>query len=467
LFLPTVSFNLKNSQSTTPVLTMSHKPPLRISLFLAVIVIIICRLHHASSADICEKTTRGLRRQKACSFPFIYQNRLYTTCTSDGRRGSSVWCAVKTDDDGKYIEGEWGWCHGSCKKSAKPGTPVGRTGNRATTSTTTTTTTTTRTTTTTTTTTKRPTTRRATTAGPIYEPEYAGGDYLPNAEDATCGTDTKAGQIVGGDDAKLGEYPFIAILGYRPIKKKARDIYFNCGGSLINRRYVLTAAHCFDNEGKYNNIAIVRIGELNLNEERDCRRCEEAIDYQVQFNPDVTLHEEWNSSNVKNANDIALIRLPSPVDTDNYRSPGLMPVCLNWNQDPDLVPTREHWVAGWGKTYDRADSNDRAETGGSTSKLQQLKVPIYNLNECKDKWPGFTRGLPEDKLLCAGGERGKDSCQGDSGGPLIAKGPDDFGDIMYQVGVVSFGTKTCAKSLPGIYTRVDHYIPWIKENLRP
>ena len=39
------------------------------------------------------------------------------------------------------------------------------------------------------------------------------GDYLPNEQDQTCGIFTKTGYIVGGEDAKIGEFPFLAALG--------------------------------------------------------------------------------------------------------------------------------------------------------------------------------------------------------------------------------------------------------------
>jgi len=71
------------------------------------------------------------------------------------------------------------------------------------------------------------------------------GTILPTPTDAinNCGSGVTFGSIVGGHDAKKGAYPFIAALGYKNAKNNANElpIIFACGGSLINRRYVLTA----------------------------------------------------------------------------------------------------------------------------------------------------------------------------------------------------------------------------------
>ena len=63
---------------------------------------------------------------------------------------------------------------------------------------------------------------------------------------------------------------------------------------------------------------------------------------------------------------------------------------------------------------------------------------------------------------------GQDSCQGDSGGPLIAKTSAHSRTlVMYLEGIVSFGTLKCDGKIPGLYTRVSTYIPWILANLKP
>ena len=60
---------------------------------------------------------------------------------------------------------------------------------------------------------------------------------------------------------------------------------------------------------------------------------------------------------------------------------------------------------------------------------------------------------------------GFDACQGDSGGPLVIRETPE--DPWYQIGLVSFGTTYCGVGVPGIYTRITNYLPWIASKLQP
>ena len=55
----------------------------------------------------------------------------------------------------------------------------------------------------------------------------------------------------------------------------------------------------------------------------------------------------------------------------------------------------------------------------------------------------------------------KDSCSGDSGGPLFAT----ESIISYQIGLVSYGTNICGRGIPGVYTKVAAYLPWIESKM--
>lgn len=70
------------------------------------------------------------------------------------------------------------------------------------------------------------------------------GTWRPRGDKDECGFRITSSNIIGGDLAKMGEFPFMVLLGY----DIEGDIFYLCGGSLINAKYVLTAAHCISPE---------------------------------------------------------------------------------------------------------------------------------------------------------------------------------------------------------------------------
>ncbi|KAK7067876.1 Transmembrane protease serine 6 [Halocaridina rubra] len=243
--------------------------------------------------------------------------------------------------------------------------------------------------------------------------------------DTTCRCGQKgAARIVGGNDATINEWPWQAALMY------AGSQQF-CGGSLINDRYVLTAAHCI--EGLQASDMNVRLGEHRLSttgETTHVTRSVSQIIGHAQYSPGDEL------------NDIALLKLSSPVTVDQT----VLPVCM-----PPPNPTyanQEATVTGWGTT---------SSGGSSSDTLKEVVVPVLSNTACQATNYGTAI---KDTMLCAG-EAGKDSCQGDSGGPLVFQ---DGGGNYDQIGVVSWGSGCASPGYPGVYTRVNKYLDWIKDN---
>ena len=49
-------------------------------------------------------------------------------------------------------------------------------------------------------------------------------------------------KIIGGEKASIKEFPWLVMIG--PVQNDGTVEIYNCGGSLITKSMVLTAAHC-------------------------------------------------------------------------------------------------------------------------------------------------------------------------------------------------------------------------------
>lgn len=118
-------------------------------------------------------------------------------------------------------------------------------------------------------------------------------------------------------------------------------------------------------------------------------------------------------------------------------------------------------VAGWGATNERG--RDPADA------LQKLFVPVFEGDQCNDVYKNRGGVIDSQSQMCAGGEAGKDSCVGDSGSALMReeKVPNVRTRRWKLLGIVSFGPRLCGtQGVPGVYTRVRHYLPWILDHIR-
>uniref|UniRef100_A0A1Y1LL33 CLIP domain-containing serine protease n=1 Tax=Photinus pyralis TaxID=7054 RepID=A0A1Y1LL33_PHOPY len=275
---------------------------------------------------------------------------------------------------------------------------------------------------------------------------------LPGTD--VCGQDPSK-RIVGGQLTELRQFPWLVLLEY----DKPTGRGFHCGGSLINKNYVLTAAHCIVNIPRSWRLVSVRLGEHQLDADPDCEDgdrpgfedcADSPIDIPVS---EVTLHQQYARREIAKPNDIALVRLSTPV---TY-SKSISPICLPTK--PEFLNNRFNGavmtVAGWGRTENSTQSNTKLK----------LDVPITQDAECRQIYERNGATLT-DKQICAGGRKGQDSCSGDSGGPLmyLERQPDY---IWYLFGIVSFGPTRCGTAaFPGIYTFVPKYLSWIVENMK-
>ena len=230
-------------------------------------------------------------------------------------------------------------------------------------------------------------------------------------------------RIMNGEEAMEEELPYQVSLQYRSnnraISNKEGHI---CGGSLLSSTWVMTAAHCVT---VYTADVLYIVGG--------------TVDISAQDTPvmkvvRIVRHQYDDRTKV---NDIALLEIePAQYTPISLCSSVFNPAGL------DCV------VSGWGHTH---------STGSYTQdRLRKVSLRVVHDQLCRK----MLRGLPWDKntMLCAGGED-KDACQGDSGGPLVCQQDKDNPCIA---GIVSWGVPCATRGVPGVYTRVNTYLPWIQ-----
>lgn len=285
--------------------------------------------------------------------------------------------------------------------------------------------------------------------------------------------------ITGGTVAKKGEFPHMAVLGY-PSTEDGISVSWDCGGTLISDRYVITAAHCLFVR-KPN---VVRLGELDLTTEAEGAV---HVDYAIE-----QIHSHPLYDGKSRYHDIGLIRLNQTVPFTEF----ICPACLYsggtvaarnggngggragdfndlterkladgeeigpvLNDELDLRG-KTLLVSGWGRTE---------FIGDKSAVLLKADLLPYASEKCKQNLTLASgrstntlmpRGLLPSIMMCAGDPVGdKDTCLGDSGGPIQFQVKDS--PLYTVVGITSFGDK-CGYSLPAIYTRVSYYLDWIE-----
>ncbi|XP_018572119.1 venom protease-like [Anoplophora glabripennis] len=261
--------------------------------------------------------------------------------------------------------------------------------------------------------------------------------------------DDKAAGIINVTHAKLGEFPWIARIGVHDFKSK----FFYCSGSLIHPSYVLTAAHC----GQQSNI--VRLGDNNLNNEKDCQGNKCAPPYQ---DIDIDTHLFSAHCRVTNVNDMSILSLKKPATINEF----VRPICVpRETLTLDYLRKQSITTVGWGVTYSGWGVVDSSKFRKERD-LQYVEAPIVDRDECNKN---YIRKLNENELCVGYPECVDDPCVGDSGGPLMVSMKTNENPVMrkYIVGVASHNLQLCQKGegSPVMYTDVSSFVDWMVDKI--
>nr|AAT66248.1 trypsin precursor [Mayetiola destructor]AAW21245.1 digestive serine protease I [Mayetiola destructor] len=235
------------------------------------------------------------------------------------------------------------------------------------------------------------------------------------------------GRIVGGVEIDIRDAPW-------QVTMQTMGEHL-CGGSIISKKWILTAAHCTTTSLVKSDPERVLIKSgTSLHRDGTKSKVKRIIN-----------HPKWDATTVDY--DFSLLELETELELDETRK--VIKLANNRYRYRDGTMCL---VTGWGDTH---KSNE------STDKLRGIEVPIYPQEKCKKAY--LKQGGITDRMICAGFQKGgKDACQGDSGGPLALWLGGKTNDAEL-IGVVSWGFGCARPKYPGVYGSVSSVREWISE----
>ncbi|KAK9747380.1 Trypsin [Popillia japonica] len=204
-------------------------------------------------------------------------------------------------------------------------------------------------------------------------------------------------RIVGGSDAAPGQFPWQV-----SIRRASTDGH-NCGGSILNSKWILTAAHCVVNTSP--STWYIVAGTLTLSSGGNQHQIARIIS-----------HADYNSAQIKN--DVAVLELEEKLEF----SATVQPIELESEMVGELGSVSILLVL-------------------IPDNLQFIPLKTISLEACQSSWSS----LVQADEICTLTQQGEGVCNGDSGSPLVSGGK--------QIGIVSWGNP-CANGRPDVFTRV-------------
>uniref|UniRef100_A0A182STS5 Peptidase S1 domain-containing protein n=1 Tax=Anopheles maculatus TaxID=74869 RepID=A0A182STS5_9DIPT len=246
-----------------------------------------------------------------------------------------------------------------------------------------------------------------------------------------------------GTETKEGHWPWHTAIYHW--EKKAFE--YVCGGSIIDRNTILTAAHCL-----YTTRGQVKLDQLAVQVGRN-QLSEASTRSQEHQAEQLIIHPGFSPNSV--ADDIALIKLATEITMTRY----IQPVCL-WNMEPnqELIVGKNGTVVGFGLT-----EHDRV-----SDYLRQAAIEVVDSWDCIESDREVYGATLTAGMFCGGGKAGVSVCNGDSGGGIFF----EFSDSWYVRGVVSFmplreNIGLCDGTKYTVFTDVAKYRDWIAQFINP
>ena len=204
-----------------------------------------------------------------------------------------------------------------------------------------------------------------------------------------------SGRIVGGEPVKPHSLPWQVRTGQN---NKTEKFCMRCGGTLISKRHVLTAAHCPHHDGM-----TIWVGQ----------HTREPIDGKPYKICKVRSHPKFNPKDLYDGYDFEILYLEEDVLLDETVQIACLPTKEEGLNDT-FLDGKNLITSGWGNQKYLDDDS-------CPNELHSVELPGYSNERCQkesDYGPEGIINWESDRvksIICAG-EKGKDACQGDSGG---------------------------------------------------
>ncbi|CAH1801578.1 unnamed protein product [Owenia fusiformis] len=246
------------------------------------------------------------------------------------------------------------------------------------------------------------------------------------------GSGNPSEHIVGGIISRRHEFPWTVLMNWR----SGNNFQQNCGGTLIDNRWVISARHCvYANDPPTDYQLWLK---TNVRTDPNGNRAEDGVMYVPEL---IVRHPEYDSNSYEN--DLVMFKLPQNVTFDDDLRPACLPPLNDATNWTGTIVTH----SGWGNTE---------RNGPATPEQRYTNMQVINYDTC------WLETLPdaigsEERTLCVRGN-GTDAGDGDSGGPHVTK----VDGRWTLIGVQSWGYWP-AGVRPSMINKVSAALPWINE----